>query len=490
MRLPTIVLVGGPFVDGMKRMDSRQPMKRDPTCALITAGLARSQPWWEVVASLPAALLGDALGAGAVLIDGPRSLHAPSAVSAVNWARDNKTTRLRRLLDGPVGKLTRQTSVVEGHFDVQWNANPPDASWYFLDPSGSAMRDFPPARELGLAVMIHARPLDYDPPQLVEKLGINPYAADKIKLRFEPWTEAVVIVPDTANMRSVLDALIYWQGRKPRARRKETPYIDPFDYSDEKASSAQVRVTSAEFGVTGLVADGRWADPSMLALPSHLLQTAPIPPGDLTRPSEFNSPPKKPRRKRTRPLKEKIFDDLSLALKPAGWERTWNRLNLSSGVSHRVWCEIEVRSRWTEIWVAGELDAEDYDGWLDDHRAELGRLSPAALNNFGAGEATRSWEWARWIWRANGGKADDVDWQQRGREIADATAALRSVLANFPVPVVEDLRPEVAEEKENGEDDPAAFLSGLWDSRREESEDDPLAWLAALPHYRRENSAD
>ena len=29
--------------------------------------------------------------------------------------------------------------------------------------------------------------------------------------------------------------------------------------------------------------------------------------------------------------------------------------------------------------------------------------------------------------------SDDVDWELRGREIAEVTAALRSVLADFPV---------------------------------------------------------
>jgi hypothetical protein len=75
---------------------------------------------------------------------------------------------------------------------------------------------------------------------------------------------------------------------------------------------------------------------------------------------------------------------------------------------------------------------EDYNAWLDGHRDELERLSPAPLGDFGAEEEARRRELGL-IWRAEGGKSDDVDWELRGREIAEVTAALRSVLADFPV---------------------------------------------------------
>lgn len=217
------------------------------------------------------------------------------------------------------------------------------------------------------------------------------------------------------------------------------------------------------------------------------VQTAPIPPGVQTRPSKSSSAPRRSSPKSFLPLKAEIFDALSPALKKAGWERTRNRLNLPSGDSTQFYCSIEVRSRWTEVWIEAEMNEENYDGWLDSHRDELERLSPAPLDDFGAGEEPQSWRPKRLIWRAYGGKADDVDWQQRGREIAEATAALRSVLADFLV--FREANPEVPEEKEDWVDDPAAYLADLWDSHRvfeeaspevAEQEVDAGAFLASL----------
>jgi hypothetical protein len=477
--LPTIILVGGPFTDTEgTRLDSRQPLVDDPSSQVFSQALMESRHWWRVVQSIANPLLREAGSGAAGIIQGARSVIEATATG------EHKRTRLRGLFGGAVGELSVRPlspidgSMPEGHdnigtfaknqtnhdrtVELAMRKQPSDAQWYFLDRGSYIL---PSADVLGAVLTVGASALatHLTPDKLTAH---TPFLAD-FERNLMLWQGKVVIAPDTANSRAVIDAYFDWISQGRSTRRGMSAIEQDYDpTSPEPMQYLKVIPAAASFGVTALVRGGQWANPAPLEAARALLESrydyqfglwdltdnaplrrmllaetpvSPVP--DLPAEIPAGAARKAQGTARSKVVLHHALQDIVEMMTPtlttAGWIRDddkWRRmLTLHLTEPFARWhggppmplamCVVDVLKRQTQVRVRGWGGQDGIGGTIEAKRGELQSVCPATLGSFRDFDAV--------VWKAQGGHADEVDWVGRAKEIANATATLRLALSDY-----------------------------------------------------------
>jgi hypothetical protein len=277
---PMIILIGGPMtVDDGSSFDSRQPVDQDPTSHVTQVSLATSLLWWLTASSLVGRLLDSAGESAFALLVGRRSV--------VELRHDGslRRTRLRAVLPGGTTELELirtsfdeplPDSYTEAHRLESWNGTvmgtvgfktaAPSRRWRFL--KGNEFYLDKAGERIGAAVLIDtSESLTHDGDLLPER-----YAAFEQRRLMK--SNSIIVMPHTHRSESLVRGYLAWvRGGRPAAEKISAPITawDPTAPPDPVHYTCPVPI-EAQFGVTGLVQDGEWRDPSDLEAARVLLQ--------------------------------------------------------------------------------------------------------------------------------------------------------------------------------------------------------------------------
>lgn len=243
---PTIVLIGGPVtMDDGTELDSRQEVDGDDQSIVLTKSLAGSWLWWDIAASLVTRVTAGTT-AGYALLIGPRTIATLQPDGAL------KRTRLTSLLPGATATLTVDGTTTElPAGDAPWrllNGNP----WYL---SRISIGPSPPS------AIVHTSAVP-----IAHAVAYGPFEGEHMLK-----TGAVLVMPHTAASDRLVRGYAEWlsEGRPARVSDSDPAWPKPRGIT----RYAHPIPIHAHFGVTGLMRDGRWANPSDLEAARALLQS-------------------------------------------------------------------------------------------------------------------------------------------------------------------------------------------------------------------------
>ncbi|WP_157968593.1 hypothetical protein [Streptomyces geranii] len=472
---PTIILIGGPMtVDDGSSLDSRQPVAEDPTSHVTHASLATSLLWWLTASSLVGRLLDSAGESAFALLVGQRSV--------VELRHDGslRRTGLRAVLPGGTTELELirtsfdeplPDSYTETHKLESWNGTAmgtvgfktkaPSRRWRFL--KGSEFYLDRAGARIGAAVLIDTSET------LTQGGNLLPDRYADFEKRRLTGDNSVLVMPHTHRIESLVRGYLAWvRGGRTTAERISAPVTtwDPTAPPDPLHYTCPVPI-EAQFGVTGLVQDGEWRDPSDLEAARALLQArydlkigiwdlvgnptlrsallssapqAPAPAKVAAIPAGAAERAQKRVAARTveRAEAERALDQIAASFGPLealGWKRPaegrgFMRLPLTDDYAHwpgddpfpLVQLEFEISKRqssvsaftilYNQVDISQYVTArrETFESIAVPDRCPLGR-SPRPV-----------------LWGALGGWADDVDWLQRTTALAEHTLRWRAAL--------------------------------------------------------------
>lgn len=472
---PTIILIGGPMtVDDGSSLDSRQPVADDPTSHVTQASLATSLLWWLTASSLVGRFLDSAGESAFALLVGQRSV--------VELRHDGslRRTGLRAVLPGGTTELELiRTSFdeplpdtyTETHRLGSWNGTvmgtvgfktkAPSRRWRFL--KGSEFYLDRAGERIGAAVLI-------DTSETLTRGGdLLPGRYADFEKRRLMGDNGVLVMPHTHRIESLVRGYLAWvRGGRPAAEKISAPVTtwDPAAPPDPVHYTCPVAV-QAQFGVTGLVQDGEWRDPSDLeaarallqarydlkigiwdlvgnpTLRSALLSSAPPTPA----PAKVAAIPagaaeRAQKRVAARTVEraeaERALDQIAASFGPLealGWKRPtegrgFMRLPLTDDYAHwpgddpfpLVQLEFEISKRESSVSAFTILyNQVDIAQYVTDRRETFESI--AVPDRCPLGKSPRPV-----LWRAHGGWADDVDWPHRTAALAEHTRRWRAAL--------------------------------------------------------------
>ena len=277
---PVIILLGGPMmVDDGSTLDSRQPISGDPTSHVTHTSLATSHLWWLTAASLVGRLLDSAGTAAFALLIGNRSV--------VELRRDGTLRRrgLRALIPGSTSELElirtgMDTPLPDGYTEAHkiesWNGDimgtvgfktsSPASRWRFL--KGNEFYLSMAGRQVGASVLVDTSETLTDGGGLFSAR----FEAFEQRRLYEP--DSILVMPHTHRTESLVRGYLAWvQAGRPAEElpANTVPEWDPLTPPDPVRYSCPVPA-EANFGITGLVQNGEWCDPSELEAARSLLQ--------------------------------------------------------------------------------------------------------------------------------------------------------------------------------------------------------------------------
>lgn len=305
---PTIILIGGPMTtDDGSRLDSRQPLENDHRSEVMLRCLANSLLWWRTASSLVTPILENAASDAIALL--------MSAQRTVAELRDDGTmqrTRLNAFLPGGtttttlvrvLGNERLPDGYQEAHTLRDWHDNhfvgtigvKPGAAgkrWQFFQSTeyylAYAIKRIDPTAIIDTTVGIFDGTVDSDRGmnhslQSNGEYGHRFRALESTRLFSK---DAVLVLPHTHIMERFLNLYSNWvaAGRVRRfsgARdhswlRSNRALADSGGYDPDKAPDPMERTLplpiDADFRVTGLMENARWADASHLEASRRLLQ--------------------------------------------------------------------------------------------------------------------------------------------------------------------------------------------------------------------------
>ncbi|MEZ0070091.1 hypothetical protein ABIA32_006143 [Streptacidiphilus sp. MAP12-20] len=475
---PTIILVGGPMtVDDGSSLDSRQPLIGDPASHVTHSSLATSQLWWITASSLVGRLL-DSAGEGSfALLVGNRSVVElrpddtlrRTGLRSVLPGGSSEVELIRTAWDEPlpdgyafVHRLQNWNNQVMG--TVGFKPGDPASRWRFL--KGSEFYLSAAGKEIGASVVIDTSETVTGNGQLSSGL----FTAFEKQRLYTP--DSILVMPHTHHTESLLRSYLAWV----QAGRPDTTEIPPPALPWGPAAPPDpVRYTTpvpvqAHFGVTGLVRDGRWSDPSNLEAARALLQarydlkigiwdlvgnptlrrallaptphdpaptqSAPVPAGSAQR-AQKRVAAKMSQRAEQEVALRAIAEHLQ-PLEALGWkhnEHTGSTMVLPLTADYRLWpdsdpcplvrLEFEIVKRQSTVRVFtsmyNQVDITDYVTTRHEIFEEIASPDGCQLDMR-----------ARPIlWRAPVGWADDGDWHQRASALAGRTALWRKALQDL-----------------------------------------------------------
>lgn len=474
---PTIILIGGPMtVDDGSSLDSRQPVANDPTSHVTHASLATSLLWWLTASSLVSRLLDSAGDSAFALLVGQRSV--------VELRHDGslRRTGLRAVLPGGTTELELirtsfdeplPDSYAEAHRLESWDGTlmgtvgfktkPPSRRWRFL--KGNEFYLAKAGKRIAATVLIDTSET------LTQGGNLLPDRYADFEQRRLTTDKSILVMPHTHRSESLVRGYLAWvhEGR-PAAQKITAPVTtwDPTAPPDPVHYTCPVPI-EAQFGVTGLVQDGEWRNPSDLEAARALLQARydlkigiwdlaenPTLRSALLSPTPQTPAParvapvpagaaKRAQKRVTAKIAEKVqaqnsLDQIAAHLRPLeaqGWKRpTEGRgfmlLPLTNEYpqwpgddpSPLVQLEFEVSKRQSLVSaftiLYNQVDISQYvterQGIFEEiaapDRCQLGNSHPI-------------------LWRAPGGWADDVDWPERTATLSERTLHWRAALEDF-----------------------------------------------------------
>jgi hypothetical protein len=414
----TIILVGGVFTtdDGVS-MDSRQPTEGDPTCQVLYRSLSRSHLWWETVRSVVDPIIRDA-GDGYAVVDGPHQIFDLASGGGI------KRVSLADLL--AVGSP-------ESHWRFPFDEHPDVEGLREIYRNASALVDISQAGKSGSAVL----------------------SSFSARERRNP--SMVLVVPHTHALQEFFGHVaLAGQGEEAQAayRDANSPTRPRWGGAPDPLAYAAAVPVQAEFKVTGLLYDGAWQDPSGFeaarallqarydltlgiwdlasnpTLRATLLDVAPVKPAP---PVEVPVPAAASARATSKLDKEiAIWEEWAARLKPiidAGWVRRRGggvsfayvlaggdalvqnpspQLSLWLALS-KTQATVRLQSRIQEVYMH-----EGLQQYLVARRELFEQIATPFACDLEANTPA--------IWLAPGGTATEgVDWDERGRAIAECT---------------------------------------------------------------------
>lgn len=455
-------------VDDGSTLDSRQPLTGDPASQITHTSLATSLLWWSAASSLVNLILDCADDDPFALVIGNRSV--------VDLRQDGRLhrTRLRSLLSGGTTAVELiRTSIDEplpagyeeatilrnwsGHNmgTVGFKRGTPGKRWRFLN--GNEYYLTQAGAHLRATVIVDASGTVTSGDQVVAAR----FEALEQRRLFD--NDTVLVVPHTHRTEAIFRGYADWV----RAGRPADGGYQPTAISawDPTAPPDPIRYTwpvpvQAEFGVTGLVQDGEWRDPSDLEAARTLLQARydlkigiwdlvgnatlrrtllnAVPPGP-TPVADATIPGAAAKRAASRVatnMAEREAEDQALrtiathleCLGALGWVRgPGDRWSLQFPMTEAVtrWpgsepaalvqLALTVTKRHSEVDVSTTMyNQVDLGPYVLAHRRVLEQIAapdPCALDK----------RFSPTLWWAQGGWADNVDWDERARALSDRT---------------------------------------------------------------------
>ncbi|MFG2456522.1 hypothetical protein ACGFWE_05550 [Streptomyces sp. NPDC048523] len=474
---PTIILIGGPMtVDDGSSLDSRQPVAEDPTSHVTHASLASSLLWWLTASSLVGRLLDSAGESAFALLVGQRSV--------VQLRHDGslRRTGLRAVLPGGTTELELirtsfdeplPNSYTEAHRLESWDGtvmgtvgfktNTPSRRWRFL--KGNEFYLDKAGERIGAAALIDTSET------LTQGGDLLPDRYAAFEQRRLKGDNSILVMPHTHRSESLVRGYLAWvRGGRPAAKKISAPVTtwDPTALPDPVHYTCPVPV-EAQFGVTGLVQDGEWRDPSDLeaarvllqarydlkigiwdlvgnpTLRSALLSSAPQAPA----PEEVAAVPagaaersqkRVAARTAQRAEAERALDQIAASFGPLqalGWKRPaegrgFMRLPLTDDYARwpgddpfpLVQLEFEISKRQSSVSAFTILyNQVDISQYVTDRREIFESIAVPDRCQLGNSRPV--------LWRALGGWADDVDWLQRTTVLAEHTRRWRAALQDL-----------------------------------------------------------
>ncbi|WP_042379779.1 hypothetical protein [Streptacidiphilus melanogenes] len=475
---PTIILVGGPMtVDDGSSLDSRQPVTGDPASHVTHSSLATSQLWWLTASSLVGRLLDSAGDNAFALLLGNRTV--------VELQPDDtlRRTGLRSVLQGGSSELELiRTSMDEAlpdgytfaHRLQNWNnevmgtigfkPGDPGSRWRFL--KGNEFYLSAAGKVIGASVVI-------DTSETVtgsDRLSSAVFTAFEERRLYSPDT--VLVMPHTHHTESLLRGYLAWlRAGRPDTTEMPTPALpwDPAAPPDPIRYTCPVPI-EARFGVTGLIRDGQWSDPSDLEAARSLLQarydlkigiwdlvgnptlrrallastphepgpthSAPVPAGSAQRAQKRVAA--KMSQKADQELALRRIADQLEPLEALGWkpnEHTGSTMVLPLTAEYRLWpdsdpfplvrLEFEIVKRQSTVRaftsMYNQVDVTDYVTARRVTFEEIASPDGCQLER----------DVRPVLWRAPGGWADDGDWQQRASSLVTRTILWRNALQDL-----------------------------------------------------------
>lgn len=481
----TVILVGGQMtVDDGTVIDSRQAITDDARSEIALRSLTASMFWWNTVSSIVLPILSnEGTDAFALVIGGRTVLELRSDGST-------RRSRLRQLLSGgtttvEILRTEMGGTLPEGYDKVETlrNWNEVDMGtigvkrgawgkrWWFLNGNDYYLDHAGPT--IAPSVIVDTSPwIIYDPDY--ERVSYQHLEQSR------PFSDmAVLVVPHTAAAETFFRGYADWIAASrppPDLHEWQPPEISQYD---PDAPPDPLRYTTlipirGDFGVTGLVRDGTWQDPSGLeaarkllearydytigiwdladnpTLRQTLLDVVPVeiaPIAEASVPVEAASRAMSSvdkvmtQRQNEREALTRIVS-LSAPLEALGWEvgsRATNPVLVlpltepierypGGGADPLVMLQMAVEKRSTSIRVFqllyNQLDISEY---VEKRLARLEEIaSPAELGSEKPTPASKT------LWHAPGGWADEeIDWHERMRVLARCTEAWVETFTEF-----------------------------------------------------------
>ena len=274
--LPTLVLIGGQLTltDGSV-VDLRQPAADDKTAEALKAALTGCSEWWSTVSSIVVPTLDD-LGGGFAVVLGQRS--------TVRTALDGETHRsgLGKLLRGGVGSVSVMRSGINQSLPTDYLTlahlrelprgsdmgsigvcfDDPMPRWCFVDGGEHYLRLV--ANRIGAGVIVDTTgglPACSESASYTDRISIE-YCAP-------PAFPRLLVVPDTAETRDRISALLAGRPRKVPEVSEVAPYVS--EAPRDAADFLRFPVLRAECSVSGLLRAGEWGDAAGLEAARMLL---------------------------------------------------------------------------------------------------------------------------------------------------------------------------------------------------------------------------
>ncbi|WP_406122349.1 hypothetical protein OHQ89_10005 [Streptomyces canus] len=471
---PMIILIGGPMtVDDGSSLDSRQPVAEDTTSHVTHASLATSLLWWLTASSLVGRLLDSAGASAFALLVGQRSVvelrHDGSlrrtGLRAVLPGGTTELDLIRTSFDEPLPETYTETHRLESWNGtvmgtVGFKTKAPSRRWRFL--KGSEFYLDRAGERIGAAVLI-------DTSETLTQVGdLLPGRYAEFEKRRLTGDNSVLVMPHTHRSESLVRGYLAWvRGGRPAAEKISAPVTtwDPTAPPDPVHYTCPVPI-EAQFGVTGLVQDGEWRDPSDLEAARALLQArydlkigiwdlvgnptlrsallsstlqapapaevAPIPAGAAQRAQKRVTA-----RTIEKAEAEHSLNQIATSFGPLevqGWKRPAERrgfMRLPLTDDYPRWpgddpfplvqLEFEISKRQSSVSVSTILyNQVDVSQYVTDRRETFESIAAPDRCQLGNSRPI--------LWRALGGWADDVDWLQRTTALAEHTRRWRAAL--------------------------------------------------------------
>lgn len=267
-----IILVGGAFTpDGGSPIDSRQRLAGDDHADAMRRSLGGSWFWWASVASVVIPILESAGPNAYALVVGERSVH--------ELKPDGSTAResLRRLLPGGTGKVdfVPRARTEEGEIGV----SPDSAARYELSPGQSVRWRFVDGSDPDLErFSAAARPaviVDTSAAIYTDQPAMRREQRRRLDRRFVGEQPPILVLPHTAVTEGVISAYLEWRNSgRPEVPMEDRPQTEQawLDTPPDPMSFTQMVPVQADLRISGLVKEGAWAQPDDLEAARQLLQ--------------------------------------------------------------------------------------------------------------------------------------------------------------------------------------------------------------------------